>query len=79
MANIKKLYDKLEIESFVCHWHKMDIIMYYCDWHIKERRIQDFTYSFDVSGQKCQIENCPQKAEVKLVKKLPITIKYKFI
>lgn len=66
---VKSLFDKLGIESYVCHWHKLDIVMYYCDWHSKKNRIQDFSYSFNVQGQKCQIENCPCDAEIFLTKK----------
>jgi len=68
--SIDQIYASLPNESFICYWHKMDIINAYCDlfWH-KWLSKQNFEYSFDVQGQKCQIENCPCDAEIKLVKK----------
>lgn len=66
--HIREAFRNLPNETYVCYWHKLDIIMYYCDWHFPLNRIQDFVYSFDAKGQKCQIENCPCDAEIKLIK-----------
>lgn len=69
-TSIDKLFEKLPETSFVCHWHKMDIINAYVDKYLNPHPIrQKFAYNFDVNGEKCQIENCECDAEIKLVKR----------
>lgn len=68
--HIDELFNNLPIESFVCHWHKMDIIEHYCDWLLNLYPIrQDFAYDFQVENHKCQIEDCECDAEIRLIKK----------
>lgn len=68
---INKAFEKLENTSYVCHWHKMEIIKNYCStWIFNINPIrQDFAYDFRVDGHKCQIENCERDAEIRIVKK----------
>jgi hypothetical protein len=64
---IDKAFNKLTNESFVCHWHKLEIIESYCD-NLFGKIKQDFEYQTNIEGEKCQIENCKCNAEVKLKK-----------
>lgn len=82
--SIDQAFEKLENVSYVCHWHKMDIIDAYVnrlpnfmakllDFHPIR---QKFAYDFNVEGHKCQIENCERDAEIRLVKKEGLDLKW---
>ena len=67
---INKAFDKLAETSYVCHWHKMEIINNYVStWIFNINPIrQDFAYDFRAVGHKCEIENCERDAEIRLIK-----------
>jgi hypothetical protein len=70
MSKISSEFQNLSNQSFICHWHKLEIIEAYTNWLLNFDPIrQDFSYSFEVNNEKCQIENCPNQAEIKLFKK----------
>lgn len=74
---IDKAFEKLENVSYVCNWHKMDIINAYVNKYLNLHPIrQKFAYDFRVQGQKCQIENCECNAEIRLVKREGLDLKW---
>lgn len=75
--SIDKAFEKLENVSYVCHWHKMEIIDAYVNKYLNFHPIrQKFEYTLGVKNQKCQIENCPCDAEIRLVKKEGLDLKW---